>query len=123
MDEEQELILLAKSWDEAMISNNVEEIAQYMTHDWVIVGSNGITTRAMFLESIRSGSVMHNKMDSDQMTIKIYGDTSIVISRGSSAGTYNGRSFDLYEWSTSVFLRKEGTWRCVSTMVTPALKN
>lgn len=123
MDEEQKLILLGKSWDEAMVRNNVDEIAQYMTDDWVIVGSNGITTRAIFLESIRSGSVMHNKMDSDQMTIKIYGDTSIVISRGTSAGTYNGRSFDLYEWSTSVFIRTEGTWRCVSTMVAPAIKN
>jgi len=123
MDEEQELILLGKSWDEAMVRNNVEEIAQYMTDDWVIVGSNGITTRGMFLESIKSGSVMHNKMDSDEMTIKIYGDTGIVISRGTSAGTYNGKSFNLYEWSTSVFIRTEGNWRCVSTMVTPAIKN
>lgn len=123
MNDEEVLIELGKSWDEAMIRNNVEEIAEYMTDDWVIVGSNGITTKAIFLESIKSGVVTHHQMDSDQMTIKIYGDTSIVISRGTSAGTYNGRSFDLYEWSTSIFIKKEGTWRCVSTMVTPAIKN
>jgi ketosteroid isomerase-like protein len=123
MNTEQKLIHLGKSWDEAMVRNNVEEIAQYMSEDWVIIGSNGITSKAIFLDSIKSGSVMHHKMDSDQMTIKLYGNTSIVISRGTSAGTYNGRSFNLYEWSTSVFIRQDGKWLCVSTMVTPAYKN
>ena len=122
MNEEQELTHLSKLWDEAMVSNDVVEIAKFMADDWIIVGSNGITTKSSFLASIKSGSVTHNRMDSNEMTIKIYGDTGIVISRGTSAGIYKGRTFDLYEWSTSVFIREEGIWRCVSTMVTPAHK-
>lgn len=44
-------------------------------------------------------------MDSDEFNIKLYGDTGIVINRGTGAGTYNGENFSLYEWSTSVFIK------------------
>jgi hypothetical protein len=62
-------------------------------------------------------------MDSDETNITIYGNTGILVSRGTSAGTYNGDNFSLYEWSTSVFIKTEGKWRCVITMLTPANKS
>ena len=61
-------------------------------------------------------------MDSDETSIKFYEDTGIVTSRGTSAGNYKGQSFELYEWSTSIFIRKNGQWLCVHTMLTPAKK-
>ena len=119
---EEELLLFNKQWDEAMLSNQVDKIAAFMSDDWVIVGTGGgITSRESFLETIRSGEVSHNRMDSDEIRVKIYGDTGVVTSRGTSAGKYKGQPFHLYEWATSVFVRKEGTWRCVITMLTPAL--
>ena len=118
--EEQELLNVTKRWDEAMVSNNANEIAKYMSDEWVIIGSDGITSKSAFLEWISSGTVTHNRMDADEINIKLYGDTGIVISRGTSAGTYNGENFSLYEWSTSVFTKNEGSWLCVLTMLTPA---
>jgi hypothetical protein len=59
-------------------------------------------------------------MDADETNISIYGNTGILLARGTSAGTYNGNDFSLYEWSTSVFIKIDGNWLCVSTMVTPA---
>ena len=120
--DEEELITVSKLWDEAMVNNNASEISKFMVDDWVIVGSDGITTKESFLQWITSGTVTHQTMDSDEMSIKVYGNTAIVISRGTSAGTYNGEEFSLYEWSTSVFLKSEGKWLCVSTMLTDAKK-
>jgi ketosteroid isomerase-like protein len=119
---EEDLKRTFHQWDEAMIGNDALTIGAFMTDDWVIVGSDGITSKFSFLEYIQSGLLMHNRMDSDQMHIKIYGDTGIVISRGTSAGTYSGQTFSLYEWSTSTFIWKDGKWRCVLTMLTPANK-
>jgi ketosteroid isomerase-like protein len=116
--EEQELQDFTKLWDAAMVTNNSNEIAKFMSDDWVIIGSDGITSKATFLQWITSGTVTHHRMDSDEMNIKLYGDTGIVISRGTSAGTYNGENFSLYEWSTSVFRKNEGSWLCVLTMLT-----
>ena len=118
--EEQELLNVTKLWDEAMVTNNANEIAKFMSDDWVIIGSDGITLKSTFLQWIISGTVTHNRMDSDEIKIKIYGVTGIVISRGTSAGTYNGENFSLYEWSTSVFTKTKGSWLCVLTMLTPA---
>ena len=121
--ETQELLDFSKQWDEAMIGNDADEIAKFIADDWVIVASDGITPRSSFLQLISSGVLTHNRMDSDECTISIYGNTGVVVSRGTSAGTYNDEKFSLYEWSTSVFIKSEGSWRCVLTMLTPANKS
>ena len=121
--EKQELLEFSKQWDEAMIGNDADEIAKFISDDWVIVASDGITSRSSFLELISSGILSHNRMDSDECTISIYGNTGVLVSRGTSAGTYNNEKFSLYEWSTNVFIKAEGKWRCVLTMLTPANKS
>lgn len=119
---EEELIEFSNLWDKAIISNDALEIANFMSQDWVIAGSDGITAKPLFLELIKNGVLTHNRMDADESNVRIYGQTGIIISKGTSAGTYKGEPFEFYEWSTSVFIWTEGKWLCVSTMVTPAKK-
>lgn len=118
--EKQDLLEFSKRWDEAMVGNDADAIGEFVSDDWKIIGSAGITSKSSFLQFIRSGILTHNRMDSDEINITIYGNTGIAVSRGTSAGTYNGENFSLYEWSTSIFIKTEGTWRCVLTMLTPA---
>lgn len=121
--EKQELLDFSTRWDEAMVSNDADEIAKFMSDDWKIIGPDGITSKSSFLQFISSGILTHSRMDSDEADISIYGDTGILVSRGTSAGTYNGNNFSLYEWSTSVFIKAGGKWLCVLTMLTPANKS
>ena len=73
MNTEEDLILFGKHWDEAMVSNNVDEIEKFMSDDWVIVGTEGgITSKSSFLEWIKSGLVKHSRMDSDEIRVRIY---------------------------------------------------
>ena len=73
MNTEEDLILFGKHWDEAMVSNNVDEIKKFMSDDWVIVGTEGgITSKSSFLEWIKSGLVTHSRMDSDEIRVRIY---------------------------------------------------
>ena len=117
------LIRFSKDWDNAMIRNDPNEIGKFMSDDWVIVGTDGgITPKTSFIGSIQSGDLFHTQMDSDDFRVRIYENTGVLTSRGTSSGTYKGQPFSFFEWSTSVFLWKEGTWRCVLTMLTPANK-
>jgi len=120
MKTEEELIQFEEQWNKAIENNNADEISKFMSSDWIIVGSDGITTKSAFLESIRTGIVTHKRMDSDEMKVKIHGNTGIIISRGTSAGTYNGQAFQLHEWSCSTYIKEDHQWLCVSTMVTKA---
>lgn len=114
------IIEVCKAWDEAFVTNNVELISPFMTDDWVIVGADGISSKVDFLAGISTGKLTHSRMDSDEQHVKIHGDAAIVISRGTSAGSWEGKHFSLYEWSTSVFIKQKEKWVCVSTMLTPA---
>ena len=123
MTTEDELLQFCLAWDQAMVGNDADEISKFMSDDWILVGTEGgITSKSRFLSFIRSGKLTHCRMDSDETSIKIYENTGIVTSRGTSAGNYKGQSFELYEWSTSIFIRKNGQWLCVHTMLTPAKK-
>ena len=117
------LIRFSRDWDEAMIRNDPQEISRFMSDDWVIVGTEGgITAKTSFIESIRSGALIHTQMDADDFRVRIYENTGVLTSRGTSSGTYKGQPFSFFEWSTSVFVWKDDTWQCVLTMLTPANK-
>jgi len=114
----EELMRLGRDWDRAIVSNNAEAIEKYMADDWVIIGSDGVTSKEKFLDLVRSGILQHSKMDFEDVRVEIYDDTGIVTSKGTSAGTYDGHLFSSYEWTSSVFIKKEVGWICVMTMIT-----
>jgi ketosteroid isomerase-like protein len=117
---EQELIDISKRWDEAMVTNDVDEIGKFMSDDWIIIGADGITSKDSFLQIIANGTLTHNRMDSDELQVRVHGNSAAVISRGTSAGDYNKEPFSLYEWSTSMFINNGKNWLCILTMLTPA---
>lgn len=121
MTAEEELKKTCEDWDRAMVTNNVQEIGQYMSDQWVSIGTDGnITDKPTFLDWIASGDLEHTVMDTDEMIVKVFGDVAIAMARGTSAGTYKGEPFSLYEWSKNVFIKEQGKWRCISTMLSPA---
>lgn len=118
----EQLLEYVTQWDRAMEQNDADLIGSFMHDSWVIVGSDGITSKEAFLHTIRSGDLSHSRMDADETKVNMFGDTAIVISKGTSAGKYKDQEFSFYEWSTSVFIRVQGKWLCIHTMLTPADK-
>jgi ketosteroid isomerase-like protein len=115
-----ELMRLGRDWDKAIEANDVNEMSRYMDDSWVIVGSDGINSKENFLDLVRSGDLQHSKMDFEDLRVEIYDNTAVVTSKGTSAGTYKRMPFSFHEWTTSVFLKRNGNWVCVLTMIAPA---
>jgi uncharacterized protein (TIGR02246 family) len=112
----QELIALSHAWDRAMITNDADAIGEFMADDWTIIGSDGrVSGKLTFLSHVRSGALTHDTMTSDAIDVRIYGETAVVISRGISAGLFNGHAFREYERVSSVFVSRDRRWRCVLT--------
>lgn len=111
-----ELIALAHAWDRAMTTNNAEAIGEFMAADWVIVGTDGrIGRKVDFLALVRAGTLSHDEMTSTDISVRLYGETAILLSRGYSGGQYQGHRFREYEQSSNVFVKEEGRWRCALT--------
>jgi ketosteroid isomerase-like protein len=116
MGEKEELIALSHEWDRAMVTNDAEAIGGYMAEDWVIVGSDGsVGDKAAFLALVKSGALTHDVMESEDLNVRVYGDTAVVTARGVSGGKYQGQPFRELERVSCVFVRQQGKWRCVLT--------
>jgi ketosteroid isomerase-like protein len=118
MDERarQEVIRVANEWDRAMVGNDAEVIGPYIAEDWIIIGSDGsVSDKPTFLQLVQSGTLSHDEMTSEDVRVRVYGDTAVVTARGVSGGKYQGQAFREVERSSCVFVRQQGQWRCVLT--------
>jgi uncharacterized protein (TIGR02246 family) len=113
---EADLVRLAHEWDRAMVTNDPAAIGLFMADEWVIIGADGsVDSREKFLDLVRRGIVTHDVMESHDLDVRVHGDAAVVIARGVSGGRYHGQAFLLNERVSSVFVRRDGAWRCVST--------
>ena len=111
-----ELAAVAAAWDQAMVSNDADAIAHFISDDWIIVGADGATTdKASFLEQVRSGRLMHDTMTTTDIDVRRYGDVAILLATGTSAGTFQGQRFHEHERQSNVLVRTDENWRCVLT--------
>jgi uncharacterized protein (TIGR02246 family) len=116
-----EIVAIADDWARAIVSNDAERIASFMAEDWVIVSESGITSKAQFMSLVMSGELTHSAMDLvGEARVRIYGETAIFTARQTNTAHYAGRRFDADEWTTDVFVRRDGRWLCVLSQITAA---
>jgi ketosteroid isomerase-like protein len=119
--EEDSLLAAALHGVAAIAANDVPRIAAYLSEDWVIVSESGISDRDSFLALVESGELSHSAMDVvGEPRVRILGDVGIVTGRVTNTAFYGGRRFDADEWTTDVFVRQAGRWRCVHSHITSA---
>ncbi|HMM79950.1 MAG TPA: nuclear transport factor 2 family protein [Pyrinomonadaceae bacterium] len=120
----QELLKLGADWAEAMVANDADRIGAFMADEWVIVSERGVATKEHFLEFVRSGALTHSSFEMvGEARVKVYGETAVLTGRVVNTAHFGGETFDQDEWSTDVFVEREGKWLCVLSHITPADKN
>ncbi|MFI6866276.1 nuclear transport factor 2 family protein [Nocardia sp. NPDC050406] len=118
-----ELTATARDWARAIVSNDPARIAHFMAEDWVIVSDSGIGTRADFLAHIAAGRLTHSAMDMvSEPRIRVYGDAAVITVRATNTAHFEDERFDADEWTTDVFHRRDGEWRCVLSHITTATR-
>ena len=116
---EEELLKLEKEFTEAIVKNDAEGIGRFLADDWVIIDADGaIIDKARFLGVIKSGDLSHQMMESDEVRVRIYGDTAIVTGLTATNGKFIGEEFSTQERGTDVFVKQDGRWRCVFSQLT-----
>jgi ketosteroid isomerase-like protein len=116
---EEELVKLEGEFADAIVKNDPEKIRQFVTDDWIIINADGgIIDKERFFEVIKSGTLTHEMMESDDMRVRVYGDSAVVSALTRSKGKFLGQEFTTHERSTDVFVRRGGQWRCVLTQLT-----
>ena len=116
---EEELLKVEKEFAETIVNNDLEGLGRVVADDWIIIDPNGeIVDRARFFEIIKSGSLTHEIMESDDLRVRIYGDSAVVTAVTRTKGKFMGQEFSTQERATDVFVKRDGRWRCVITHLT-----
>ncbi len=119
-----ELLKLGTEWARAMVANDAERIGAYMADEWVIVSERGISTKGEFLSFVESGALTHSSFEMvGDARIKVYGDTAVLTARVVNTANFGGQQFDADEWTSDVFVKREGQWLCVLSHITGVDKN
>jgi ketosteroid isomerase-like protein len=115
----EEILGIEKEFGQAIIKNDWESIGRFLADDWIIIDPDGgIVDKSRFLGVIRSGALSHEKMDSDDVRVRIYGDAATVTALTSTKGKFMGQEFTTQERATDVFVKEDGRWKCVVSHLT-----
>ncbi|WP_328365443.1 nuclear transport factor 2 family protein [Streptomyces sp. NBC_00445] len=119
---EARLIRIAEDWAVAIVANNADRIAGFVADEWVIVSESGVASKEEFLSLVATGELTHSAMDLEtRPRVRVYGDTAILTGRVTNTAHYQGKRYDADEWTTDVYVRRDGRWLCVLSHITPAL--
>lgn len=106
-----------------MVANDADRIGSFMADEWVMVSERGIAAKEHFLGFVRGGQLTHSRFEMvGDPRIKVYGDTAVLAARIVNTAHFGGQQFDADEWTTDVFVKREGRWLCVHSHITPVNK-
>jgi ketosteroid isomerase-like protein len=118
-DAKEELINLERDFERAVVANDAEAIGKFLADDWVIIDPDGnIIDKARFLSVIKSGALTHEVMESDNMSVRTYGDSAVVTALTTTKGKFAGQEFSTRERATDFFVKQGGRWQCVFSQLT-----
>jgi ketosteroid isomerase-like protein len=110
-------------WNKSIEINDVISMAKFMSDEWIIFSGDGnIITKQMFLQFVKSGDLIHSQMDFEILNVKIFGNTGIIMQKGTSAGNWKGEIFSHHEIASTVFIKENDQWLAVQTMIAPVTK-
>ncbi len=115
---------IESSWNRAIAGNNVTEIERFMADDWIMISdSERITTKQEFLAVIKNGDLIHDRMDFETIQVQVFEKSGIVLQKGTSSGTFKGKPFQTYEWSSSFYADTKDGWKAIQTILTSIVKS
>ena len=119
----EDLLKLEEDFAKAIVSNDADAVAQFVSDDWIIIDPDGgVIDKGRFLAVMRSGALTHEAMESTDVRLRAYGDTAVVTAVTSTKGKFMGQEFTSRERATDVFVKLDGRWQCVLTHLTRLIR-
>jgi hypothetical protein len=111
-----ELTRIEEQMAALLVKHDPAGLEPLLAADWkLVLSEGGIMSRNQLLDALKSGKLKFTADSAEQLDIRFFADTAIVIGITNSRGTWEGEEFSGRDRFTDVFIRKNGKWLCVST--------
>jgi len=118
-DVEKELLKWERDFEAAVISNNAEAVGKFLPDDWVIIDPDGgIVDRTRFLSVIKSGTLAHELMESEDVKVRTFGESAVLTALTRTKAKFSEQEFTTQERATDFFVKRDGRWQCVFSQLT-----
>ena len=100
---------------EAHLSMDLDAIDNLLHADYEIIQPSGkVETKAEILASYRSDKRYWSVAKTDQLDIRFYGETAVVIGRWQARGKNGEAPFDYSSRFLSIWIKADGQWKNVA---------
>jgi ketosteroid isomerase-like protein len=120
--DEQVLVKIQHDWADARLKRDSSFPNQIEADDFTVVWFDGkIVSKEEDVETYESNDAVFTEFKIDDLKVRFYGDTGIVLGQGSiKAHTKTQDLSGKYVW-TDTFVKLSGEWKAVASQVTPVL--
>jgi ketosteroid isomerase-like protein len=100
---------------EAATKNDFDTLAKLLAEDLTYTHSTGILeTKAVFLDSLKSGKLQFKKIEPADLQVRVYGTTAVINGTAKVSVVSNGQAKDIELRFTDVWASRAGQWQMVA---------
>ncbi len=115
VNSEHYLLSLSKAKFKWMVTKNIDSLKSLLDERLQYVHSNGwIQSKQEVLDDLKSGKLVYREVEVEKATVRMYGQTAVVVGKGRFAGEVSKTPFNMELMYTEVYVQKEPGWRLVS---------
>jgi uncharacterized protein (TIGR02246 family) len=116
---EQHLKKLTDQVNAAMVKADINALEKLFADDYMgIHGDGSVLTKAQEVEGFKTGAIKYDKVDSQDVKVRVYGNTAVVV----ALATITNMRFEVQRTgrnrTTRVWVKQKGDWKCVAYQTT-----
>jgi uncharacterized protein (TIGR02246 family) len=107
----------------ALDRNDADAFERLSTADYTFVNPYGIVrSKKQYMELMRSGTLKVESYNRDEESIRLYGNTAVVIYRSTPHGTFKGQELVSQRRVTTILIKQDGRWLTAGRQSTPIVE-
>jgi ketosteroid isomerase-like protein len=112
---EQELLLLNNKYDSALVNCDVAVLNNLYAEDFIYTTPDGeVRNKEQELALIKRGDLKLQWGKSEDVRVKIYGNSAVVTGRFIAKGAFQNNPIDIRERYSAFWIKKDKSWQMVA---------
>lgn len=118
-DEGGRVLALENAWNHALETKDVKALNMMLANTFLSVEIDGsVSSKSEFLASIKSPDYQPSQAVTEQSSVQVYGDASVVVGVFRIKGTEKGKPYVHRERFVDTWIKINDAWQCVATTST-----
>jgi ketosteroid isomerase-like protein len=119
LSDEDQIRQMEIEWGDAFLRRDLDALDRLMADEYILTDPLGsVRDKAESLDAIKTSDVLFESTESDNVTVRINGDTAVVTGRSTFRGRYKGWSMAGRYQYTDVLVKRRGSWKAVGSHIT-----